>query len=265
MRRRDKSTGVPEVRRPDGGLGAPRYHQVYVTVRSWVHDGSYRPGEQIPTEPELCKLFGVSRVTVRKAIDALVREGWVSRRQGRGTFARFPGGIRPISLDLRSVMQQVSDLAALTGVEDRRVEEVDPDEETRAALGLADGERVRRESHVRSLGGSPMGLVTTFVPLDIAARLAVTGATRDQPMFMLLEAGGVPIATADQFIGATLAAVDAAQALGIEVGAPLLRLTRVVKDQDGRAVERVIGLYRADAYQYHLHLESQGTGPKPRP
>jgi GntR family transcriptional regulator len=264
LRRRDKSTGVPKVRRPDGGLGAPRYHQVYVTVRSWVHDGSYRPGEQIPTEPELCKLFGVSRVTLRKAIDALEREGWLSRRQGRGTFARFPGGLRPISLDLRSVMQQVSDLAALTGVAARRVDEVDPDEETRAALGLADGERVRRESHVRLLGGAPMGLITTFVPLDIAARLA-NGVARDQPMFMLLEAGEVGISTADQFIGATLAAVDAAQALGVEVGAPLLRLTRVVKDQGGRAVERVIGLYRADAYQYHLHLESQGAAPKPRP
>jgi GntR family transcriptional regulator len=146
----------------------------------------------------------------------------------------------------------------------RRVDEVDPDEETRAALGLADGERVRRESHVRLLGGAPMGLITTFVPLDIAARLA-NGVARDQPMFMLLEAGEVGISTADQFIGATLAAVDAAQALGVEVGAPLLRLTRVVKDQGGRAVERVIGLYRADAYQYHLHLESQGAAPKPRP
>jgi GntR family transcriptional regulator len=268
LRRRDKRAVVPSARRAKGGLGAPRYHQVYVTVRAWVHDGAYKPGAQIPTEPELCRIFGVSRITVRKAIDALAREGWVTRRQGRGTFARFPGGSRPVTLDLQSVMAQVSDLAALTGFRDRVVSEVDPDEETRAALGVGEGARVQRETHVRLLGDAPLGLITTFVPLDVAARLG-EGAARGQPMFTLLEAAGLRIASADQYLGATLASVEAAQALGVEIGAPLLRLVRVVKDSAGRAVERVVALYRADAYQYHLHLEAQRAPdrarPRPRP
>lgn len=239
-----------------GGLGAPRYHQVYVTVRAWVQDGSYKPGEQIPTEPELGRVFGVSRITVRKAIDDLVREGWLVRRQGRGTFARFPGGSRPVTLDLKSVLEQVSDLAAMTGVRDHRIVEVDPDGETRAALQLPEAARVQRETHVRLLGDAPLGLITTYVPLDIAAKLG-EGAARGQPMFVLLEAAGLRVASADQYLGATLAGVEAAQALGVEVGAPLLRLVRVVRDTGGRAVERVVALYRADAYQYHLHLEAR--------
>ena len=64
--------------------------------------------------------------------------------------------------------------------------------------------------------------------------------------------------------GATLAGVDAAQALGVAVGAPLLRLVRVVKDERGRPVERVVALYRADAYQYHLHLEAPPQGARSR-
>lgn len=255
MRRRPRSAPTPSARRAKDGLGAPRYHQVYVTVRAWVQDGTYKPGAQIPTEPELGRIFGVSRITVRKAVDALVREGWLARHQGRGTFARFPGGSRPVSLDLGSVLAQVSDLAALTAVRDRVVEEVDPDDETRAALAIAHGERVQRETHVRLLGDAPLGLITTFVPPDIAARLA-GGTGRDQPMFMLLEAAGLRVASADQYLGATLAGVEAAQALGVAVGAPLLRLVRVVADDAGRAVERVVALYRADAYQYHLHLEA---------
>ena len=120
-----RAAALPPARRAKAGIGAPRYHQVYVAVRAWVQDGTYKPGAQIPTEPDLGRIFEVSRITVRKAIDALVREGWLVRRQGRGTFARFPGGSRPVSIDMRSVMAQVSDLAALTAVRDRTVAEVD--------------------------------------------------------------------------------------------------------------------------------------------
>lgn len=256
MNRRTPRAAAPVVRRAEDGLGTPRYHQVYVAVRAWVQDGTYIPGAQIPTEPELGRMFGVSRITVRKAVDSLVREGWLVRHQGRGTFARFPGGSRPVSLDLGSVLAQVSDLAALTVVRDRVVIEVDPDDETRAALRLGEDARVQRETHVRLLGDTPLGVITTWVPIDIAARLA-GGTGRDQPMFMLLAAAGLRLSSAEQYLGATLAGVEAAQALGIAVGAPLLRLVRVVTDESGRAVERVVALYRADAYQYHLHLEAR--------
>ena len=69
-------------------IASPRYHQVYVTLRTWVRDGTYKPGEQIPTEPQLCEVFGVSRITVRKAIDNLAKEGWLLRQQGRANIAR---------------------------------------------------------------------------------------------------------------------------------------------------------------------------------
>jgi GntR family transcriptional regulator len=245
-----------------GAIASPRYHQVYVTVRAWVHDGSSRAGEQLPTEPELCRIFGVSRITIRKAIAALEAEGWLERKQGRGTFACVPAGDRALPLDLNAVVGQVSDLAARTTVRGFVSTEVLPDEDTRSALRLQAGERVRRAVHVRELDGAPLGLITTFVPLDIAARLTDANE-REQPMFMLLQAAGVPLASAEQYLGATLAGVEAAQALDVEVGAPLLRLVRVVKDDGGRPVERVVALYRADRYQYHLHLEVRPTARRP--
>jgi GntR family transcriptional regulator len=78
------------------------------------------------------------------------------------------------------------------------------------------------------------------------------------PMFELLGRAGIRLAGADQWIGATLAGVEAAHALGVQVGAPLLRLTRVVFDETGRVVERVVALYRADAYQYRMRLGPVG-------
>ena len=94
------------------------------------------------------------------------------------------------------------------------------------------------------------------VPLDVATRLGAS-SERDQPMFVLLQAAGVPIKSAEQYLGATLAGLEAAEALAVEVGAPLLRLVRVVMEASGRPVERVVALYRADRYQYHLHLEAE--------
>lgn len=236
-----------------GSLASPRYHQVYVTLRSWVRDGSYRPGDRIPTEPELCQLFGVSRITIRKAIDELARQGWLVRQQGRGTFVQLSAANAAASIDLDEARQQVAGFTAATEVVGLSSADVDPDEETRAALSLGTDERVRRSTHVRELRGVPLGLITTFVPLEVAAQVGEAGLAR-QSMFELLDKAGIDVAEADQLIGATLAGVEAAQALGVEIGAPLLRLTRVVFDAAGRPVERVVALYRADAYQYHTRL-----------
>jgi GntR family transcriptional regulator len=235
------------------GIPSPRYHQVYVSMRAWVRDGTYRPGEQIPTEPALCAMFGVSRITVRKAVDELVREGWLVRHQGRGTFVELSSARGPASVDLTEAISQVADLAAVTRVRDLHVAEIEPDEETRAALTLGTGERVQRASHVRLLRGVPLGFITTFVPLDIAARVKPHDAG-GQPLFELLERSGIRVGEAEQWIAATLANVEVARALAIDVGAPVLKLTRVVFDTDARPVERVVALYRADAYQYRMRL-----------
>lgn len=234
-------------------IPSPRYHQVYVTLRTWVRDGTYRAGDQIPTEPELCRMFDVSRITVRKAIEDLAREGWLVRQQGKGTFVQFASARPTASLDLNEVRSQVADLAAATEVRGLVVTDVEPDEETRAALDLPADALVQRASHVRMLRDVPLGLITTFVPLEVAARVSQVEMAR-QPMFELLGKAGIAVSRADQLIGATLAGVEAAQALGVEVGAPLLRLTRVVFDAGDKPVERVVALYRADAYQYHMQL-----------
>jgi GntR family transcriptional regulator len=157
------------------------------------------------------------------------------------------------SLDIEEVRSQVASFAAVTDVQDLQVVDIEPDEETRAALAIEPGGLVQRATHVRTHQGVPLGLITTYVPLDIA-RKVTPKEMAEQPMFELLGKVGVRVAHADQYIGATLASVEAARALEIELGAPLLRIARTVFDDRERAVERVVALYRADSYQYHMHL-----------
>jgi GntR family transcriptional regulator len=228
------------------GIVSPRYHQIYVTLRTWVRDGTYKPGEQIPTEPQLCEMFGVSRITVRKAVDNLAKEGWLLRQQGRGTFVHISRARAAGSLDINDVRRQVAGIAAATEVRDLKVIDIDPDDETRASLGLDEQARVQRATHVRTVEGVPLGLITTYVPLDVARREDPAEMAR-QPMFELLGTIGIRVARADQYVGATLA--------GVEVGAPLLRLSRTVFDDEDRPVERVVALYRTDTCHYHMTLE----------
>lgn len=235
---------------------SPRYYRVYVTLRTWVRDGTYGPGAQIPTEAELCGLFGVSRITVRKALADLVREGWLVRHAGRGTFVELSSARAAPSLDLHEVMSQVADLGAATQVRDASVDETLADDETLAALGLEPGARVQKQRHVRVLRGVPLGLITTFVPLDIAATVGRHRPAAGLPMFELLGRSGIELREADQWLGATLANPETARALDVAIGAPLLRLMRIVYDVKRRPVERVVALYRADAYQYRMRLRS---------
>ncbi len=246
---------------PRAASGAPRYHQVYVGLRSWVRDGAYAPGQQIPTEAQLCKTFGVSRITVRKAVDDLVREGWLVRAQGRGTFVAMFANRAAASVDLKEALHYVADLGAATRVTRATVARIVPDEETRAALALEEAARVQRETHVRLLRGTPLGVITTYVPLDVAERVRAL-RRKSVPLFERLQLAGIRVGEADQWIGATLAGVDEAQALGIAVGSPLLRIVRVVSNAQGRPIERVVALYRAEAYVYRLRLAPHKRGTR---
>ena len=66
----------------DNSLRSPRYIQAYAAIRDWIYQGTYKPGQRLPTEGELCDLFGVSRITTRKAVDMLVDEELVVRQPG---------------------------------------------------------------------------------------------------------------------------------------------------------------------------------------
>ena len=80
----------------DGGSSAPLYQQVLDLLKSDIEQGTYPVDSQIPTELELSKMYGVGRVTVRRAIEELVGEGYLTKRQGRGTFVTATKIIRKV-------------------------------------------------------------------------------------------------------------------------------------------------------------------------
>lgn len=234
-------------------LRGPRYLYIYTVMRDWIYQGRYKIGAQLPTEDEICRLFKVSRITVRKALSLLEEERLIVRSPGRGTFVTEDLADAPVQGDMEQLLRKVRRLGSNTRISDARIDVVSADAETIRDLRLEEGAMVQRAAHVRLLDGKPIGYVETFIPRDLKLRISPQELNAN-PMLTLLERKGIDIGWGDQLIGATLADARLGRMLDVPVGAALVRIRLVVFDTRQRPVERLLAFYRGDHYDHHVRL-----------
>jgi GntR family transcriptional regulator len=250
---------ISTLRHPvDETLAVPLYHQVYLILRENIRSGVYRPGTALPSETLLCNEFDVSRITVKRAMRDLVSDGLVVRQRGKGTFVADIATAHSNPDALNDLLQNVQAIGAATEVEHLNGEMVVPVQDIGEKLAVEDGGRVLKSSHLRLSEGQPLAVIITYVPADVAERL--DPATERQPMLVRLSDAGLALARADQEVTATLAEPAIAVQLGIEVGSPLLKLTRLVFDNMDKPVEWLTALYRADRYAVRTSLTHETVG-----
>ncbi|WP_306118932.1 MULTISPECIES: GntR family transcriptional regulator [unclassified Roseitalea] len=241
---------------PDGG----KARRVYLLLRDAIVNGAHLPGDSLPGELRLAESHGVSRVTIRRALDALAGDGLIERRPGSGTVVRAPREEPgPIAADFAKLMPQIVQMGQRTGARLLAFSYGAAPPQVARALQLAPDARVQHAVRLRLIGELPFSHLTTHVPEDIAqgfseADLATT------PMFRLFERSGVQVDHAKQSVSAVLAAPDVAEALDLAVGAPLIALTRVVYDVSGRGIEHLSALYRPDRFRLEMTLARVGEG-----
>lgn len=244
----------------DGRLPTPLYHQIYVILRDKILNGTYRTGARIPSEQDLTGAYGVSRITVKRAVDELAAEGLVVRHRGRGTIvSHAPAPAPPVTGSIQGLLENIVAMGLHTEVEVLEFEYTVPPERVRRALDVALGAEVQRSVRLRRLEGAPFSYLTTYVPAAIGRAFGRDDLATD-PLMALLERCGVEVGSADQTITATLADATVAPLLGVGIGAPLLSLTRLVRGQDEAPVEYITALYRPDRYQYRMMLSRVQAG-----
>ncbi|MCE8536993.1 GntR family transcriptional regulator [Ruegeria pomeroyi] len=240
-----------------GGVRLPagaKSRRVYLSLLEQISAGRLGPSQKLPGEEQLAEDYGVSRVTVRRALDALAENGLLSRRAGSGTRVRpRPAAPQPVTMDFSTLLPQLVEIGRRTEVRllSSRIDQAP--EHVARALGLAPGEPVQIARRTRSIGGTAYSHLTTFVPSRIAAGISDEDLSRE-PLHVLLERNGVKIADARQSVSATLAGPEVAMALGLPEGTALLSLDRVVRDAEGRGVEFLSGLYRPDMFRLDMSL-----------
>lgn len=240
----------------DPAIKSPRYMQVYVSLREWILQGNYAPGDRLQSESELCDLFGVSRITTRKAIDMLAEENLIHRIQGKGTFVADVLPAQSINAHISERIERFRRLAKNSRLKNIEIKQEVADENVCRDLQRPSGTTVQRISYVRLLDGEPVGFSVTTIPDDVGVTIKRSDLKSGTPM-SILEDRGVPIGGANHLIGATLADSRLASLLRTSVGSPILRVKVVVFDTKGRPIDLLVAHYRADRYEHHVALSRE--------
>lgn len=240
----------------------PLYHKVYLLLKQRLAAGGFAADVPMPGENALAAEYGVSRLTIRRSLEALEAEGLVRRRQGRGTFAAPAPPAGGHESDIDALMEHLADMGMQTQVRllDLQVEPAAPAVAQR--LELPPGAPVHRSVRVRSHDGLAFSYLTTYVPDDIGRRIRRADLAA-RPLLGIFRDLGVRVAHAEQAISAMLAEPHEAAALGVPVGSALISLRRLVRDESGRPVEWLHALYRPDRYEYRMDMRAHETPGEP--
>lgn len=234
-----------------GHRSGPRYVQLRRRIEEAIEKGILPPDSSLPPEREVAEITELSRVTVRKAIQELVKLGVVEQRQGSGTFVRAP---------VARVEQSLSHLTSFTEDMKRRGLETTsrwlergvfiPSPEEVLTLGLAAGDSVARIYRLREAGGQPMALERASLPLDILPNPIDVSRS----LYEVLEQSGNRPVRAVQKISAVNLEPDDAELLGVAEGTAGLSIQRISYLDSGRVAELTRSVYRGDAYDFVAEL-----------
>lgn len=233
----------------------PLYQSLASSLRDRIHAQKWKPGDLMPSEIQLCREFGVSRGTAIKAIELLISEGLVHRKQGVGTFVarpalhRMPGNLTSFTMAVKSQgrtpSQRILEMRQLS---------------RREALAFHCGEPALFLERLRNVDDIAWSLHQSVVPLSIAIdvpQLQSRDAGVEQPTFSLYEAfsdAGFVIDHADEAVGVRLATEEEAKLLGVELPAALMIINRNSFDPDGRLLEASEAKYLSGCYSYETRI-----------
>ncbi len=247
---------IPETLNPNSPL--PLYHQLYEVLQDRIRTGAWKPGDLVPPESELAARYAVSRVTVRKVMDMLGREGLIVRERGRGTFVAHPklahGMMRIVSFtdDMRQRGFTPTTRVLFTGL-------VLAPAAIAAALGVPEGEELARIDRLRLADGEPMCVEESFLVHRWLPGILGNDLSSRSLREIKQERYGILWARATQTIQSVAAPPDIARLLSVRAGAPLLYIERVSLSQHDVAVEYLRVHYRGDRYVLHNELQG-GSG-----
>lgn len=210
-------------------------------------EGGLKPHDKMPTERELAETFGVTRLTVRRALDQLGYEGRVYRTQGAGTFVSEPRIAK--SVELTSFSDDMRARGLVPGSQLAEIAEVPAGAEIGARLGISPRDAVAHIYRVRTADDEPMCIEHTYIPAALAPGLATKQI--DGSLYQLMaETYHLRAEKAEQSIHATVLDPEAARRLGVAEFSPAFKVSRVAFDARNRRIEYAESTYRADRYSY---------------
>ncbi len=235
----------------------PRYYKIYRLLKQAVENGHYAHHEAMPGENVLAQQYQVSRLTIRRSLDLLQRDGLVERRQGSGTFpVAGNAAAQPLRADINKLVAHLNKMGTGTQVRLLSFGYETANEMARHQLELPAGSKLQKAIRVRYHNKAPFSYLVTYVPEDIGRRYTEEDMTR-QPLQALLKGLGIRLGSADQSFTATAADAHHAEALNVGISSPLLVIKRLTRDTQGRPVEYLVATYNPECFEYRMALSNK--------
>jgi GntR family transcriptional regulator len=237
----------------DKDLPAPLYHQLQCVLKLEIESGKWKPDEQLPTETKIAERFGVSKITVRQALQSLSDLGYIRREQGLGTFVarrKFDEGPRELTSFTEEMKRH--DLVATSRVLTQTV--VEAEARVADALRLAEPAPVFVLKRLRMAGGEPVGIQTAHIPASLVPGLEMENLENASLYNTLQGRYGLHPARARETYFAALADRDASELLGVAIGSPVFSTERVTLLPNDKPFEFVRSVMRGDRYSIVLDL-----------
>lgn len=212
-----------------------------------------KPGDKLPSEPELARNFGVARATLREAMRTFETQGLLYRRQGSGTYISHPTHVIDTGLEVLESIETLADRIGLkVTMEELKVELRSSTEEELCALGINASMPVLHVSRVIRAEGNPAAFLVDILPGDVLTldelKARFTGSVLD----LLLRKGSPRLVSSRTEINAVSASADVARALGIQRGDVLLKFTAYLYDTQGRVVDYSFSYFLPGYFKFQV-------------
>lgn len=231
----------------------PLYHQLKEILLAQIKEEHFKPGQAILPEWELCERYGVSRVTIRRAISELEQAGYVDRQQGKGTFVIHPRIRREIGR-VTSFSEEMRAQGRRPGSRLLNLQHKPADESIAFLLDLEEGDAVWIVERLRLADDEVVSFSISYLWLPPDVSLTPIELEEQVSLWSLLEKKGIYLTEGDVTVEAMAADAHYVKLLDVEEGAPLLIREGVNYSKEGVPVERFKVISRADRYKYFVHV-----------
>ncbi|GAB4579814.1 MAG: phosphonate metabolism transcriptional regulator PhnF [Anaerolineales bacterium] len=239
----------PKIHREDFVNTLPLYVQIAEGLIQQIESGDLAPGEKLPPERELSRLYGVNRMTLRRALMRLELQGLLNRRQGAGTYVSEPKIERQAD-ELVSFSRGMTRRGYLTGAKLLLFERKPAEVRIARELGIPVGAEVYYFHRLRSLNGEPVMLEEFWMSVDRFPDLESYDLFYRFIFDIVEDEYGLTVTRARQSLEAVVATDYEAEMLNIEVGSPLMLERRLSFDEQDIPIEYGKDLYRGDRFRF---------------
>ncbi|MEG0577630.1 MAG: GntR family transcriptional regulator [Bacilli bacterium] len=234
----------------------PMHQQLYIILKDKIQSGLYKEETIIPSESEIQKEYGISRITVRRAVSDLEHDGYVSKKRGVGAVVLSQKKYKDSFL-FSGFTDDAKNRGEIPGSIILDCKEIEANVKVSEMLRIELGEKIGYLKRLRLLNGRIVGLHETYISLRYGFHIIDSDFNSLTSLYDFYDKHGIELGYADETIEAKMPSAAIKNELYMDETQPVFYRERTTYDSSGDIVEYSQNYYKADSYKYYVHLDKK--------